>query len=458
MKTIYYVLMCNLHRLAKRLLGRQRTPKDYMFVDVSSSDISQDGTVNIVRDTPRQAAPRNVALDELYPVENVVQIGSNKHLRMSFIVQGSTAPRGSRHFPDFSQKVWRDFVDNADIPEGYRNAGLKYGGYIASGRDSWCLPSWIWTNAAVVRYLCFAGELATAQKVGEILLAKQEPEGGWIVRSDYSAAGEIPVMAPNDSAYIANNALLSLYKVTGDKRYLEAAHRCAAWIIESVRDDGLVWTGFDVEKRVWIKDFTIVDTGFTAGLFAELFMISGDQRYGTFLERFVDQFIELFFDPQKNAFATSVDKRNRKVGGLFSRGQAWALEGLIPAYQALKSDKIKGYINRTVETLLRYQLSNGGWSYVLDRPYFGEDCKGVPVLAKSLLDWNDLVENGALPLAAGNALEWCKSHTKQSGDAMGGIFSYNLEGAVVHNLYTETAFVYASSYALEVLGMIEADG
>ena len=38
-------------------------------------------------------------------------------------------------------------------------------------------------------------------------------------------------------------------------------------------------------------------------------------------------------------------------------------------------------------------------------------------------------------------------------EAEGGIFSYCMEGAVVHHLYTSTAFVYSSAYAIEMLRM-----
>lgn len=41
-------------------------------------------------------------------------------------------------------------------------------------------------------------------------------------------------------------------------------------------------------------------------------------------------------------------------------------------------------------------------------------------------------------------------HTAVYGEAAGGIFSYTIEGATVHHMYTSTAFVYGSSYVLEV--------
>jgi len=450
--------MCFVHRSAKRLLGHYREPEGMRFVDIAPGDVSENGAVlfsGLPNSSHKTDPDGRVLADQLYPVENAVPPGTNLHLAASFhLSRGKSTGVAARQF---SPDLWRAFVDNAEIPTGYRNGGLKYTGFIASGRDSWCLPSWIWTNGAIVRYLCAAGETGQAMRIGERLLARQEPEGGWIVRSDYTVTDEIPVIAPNDSAYIANNACLELFEKTGDDRYLQSARRCADWIMDCARPDGLVWTGYDSRTGAWLREHTIVDTGFTAGLFARLFTLTGEARYGEFLERFVERFIELFYDPETCCFATSVDKQDRRVGGRFARGQAWALEGLIPACRALNSQRFKRVAEANIQAIVAQQLGNGGWAYNFDKAYLGEDGKGVPVLAKALLDWHRFEENEAAFRAAEKALNWCAKRTSLSGPSVGGIFSFNAEGAVVHNFYTKTAFVYGSAYALECWEILYAD-
>lgn len=461
MKEGVYVSMCLAHRIAKTVLGRHREPVGVRFVDIRERDISPNGTVlfGVLNATEtEEGVYQEVKIDQLYPVENAVPLGSNLHLCTSYKSKPREADGHGKESQRFSASLWRKFIDRAEIPAGYRNAGLKYAGYIASGRDSWCLPSWIWTNAAIVRYFCQYGDLERAVPIGDLLLSKQEDEGGWVVRSDYTSTDEVPVIAPNDSAYIANNACLQLYRKTGHERFLLAAKSCANWIMETARPDGLVWTGYNEKTGEWLKKHTIVDTGFTAGLFANLYILTDDIRYRSFLERFVERFIELFYDRRIGGFATSINQVDGKVGGRFARGQAWALEGLIPAYRALRSERLKNIVQSNVESLLREQLPNGAWAYNLDRAYYGEDCKGVPVIAKALLDWNAINHDDRLRAAAEKALDWCKAHTSLSGQSQGGIFSFNLEGAVVHNLYTNTAFVYSSSYALECLELLKSDG
>ena len=345
---------------------------------------------------------------------------------------------------------WENFLDASVIPEGYRNAGLHYGGYIADSINDWCLPSWIWVNAALVRMYCRKGNIVEALIISDILLKQQLECGGWIVRNDYSAQGAIPTIAPNDSAYIANNALLEIYKRTNRKEYLDAARKCADWIIETARPDGLVWSGYDVKHRKWIEKDIIVDTGFTAALFANLYEITNESRYRLFLQRFVCRFIELFYSSSKNGFATSLDMHNARAGGMFARGQAWALEGLIPAYRVLRANEIKRVIDSTISNLIGKQLKNGGWAYNFSRPLLGEDCKGVAVIGKVLNDWNKAEENENVTIVVQKSLDWCARHTANESVCKGGIFSFCMEGAVVHNFYTKTAFIYSSAYALEM--------
>lgn len=436
-------------------------PYSMRFVDVTERDIASDGTVIFEAACGvggQRLAVERRRCDELYPVENVVQRGTNIHLRTSYKRCFSKGASSVRAAQTFSPALWSNFVERATIPRGFRNAGMKYAGYIASGRNSWCLPSWIWTNAAIARYYCAFGDIEEAVNLGNKFLAIQTLEGGWVVRSDYGKNGEIPVLAPNDSAYVANNALLNLYNQTGNEAYLSRAESCAKWVMQTSRADGLVWTGYDTRAGKWLTDRTIVDIGFTAALFARLYSLTGRLSYRKFLEKFLWRYIELFYDECNGGFATYIDTDNKKSGGQFTRGQAWALEGLIPAYSVLGDERLKEVIERNVGGLIKHQLSNGAWPYNINRKYLGEDCKGVAVIAKALLDWHAITRDPRLIIAAGKAMEWCEKRTSLSGESQGGIFSFNMEGAIVHNHYTKTALVYSSSYALELSQALRDNG
>ncbi len=353
-----------------------------------------------------------------------------------------------------SNKKWSRFIESSVIPELSDYSGTLYAGYILEKKE-WCLPSWIWTNAAIIRMYCGIGQIERAKELAAAIANQQQDCGGWIVRNDYDKKGAIPMLAPNDSAYIANNAFISLYLSTKDITYLNIAKRCADWIVETARPDGMVYVGYNMRDKYWDKNCVIVDVGFTGGLFARLYEITKDNKYLDFLKVFINRYIDLFFIPLKHGFATSIDKHDCQQGGMFGRGQAWALEGLIPAYKVLKDNHIKEIIDDTINTLVKLQLKNGAWSYNFAKPLLGEDCKSVSVIARDMMEWNTVFPNKKISDSAIRALNWCMKQTANEGPAEGGIFSFCMEGAVVQNLYTSCAFVYASAYAIELQNLLK---
>lgn len=394
-------------------------------------------------------------MEIVYRLYGIIHQLAKKILRRSNLEGGRLHPKCIKTGCDDneSNELWHSFID-ASLINNKKYAGFHYAGYIAESSE-WCLPSWIWTNAAIVRMYCQEGLIDKAIVICELLTDFQHESGGWIVRFDYDKKGKIPMLAPNDSAYIANNAFMSLYEVTKDKQYLAIACKCADWIIETARDDGIVYTGFNTRDNKWEKKDVIVDVGFTAGLFTKLVQVTGEKRYSFFLEKFVSRYIELFYIPSRNGFCTSIGIQNQQQGGMFARGQAWALEGLMPAFQVLKSDYLKRTIEDTIETLLKQQLRNGGWPYNLSRKLMGEDCKAVSVIARDMMDWYAITKDVRILKSAKRALDWCRKHTAIEGVAKGGVFSYTTEGAIVKDLYTSCAFVYASAYAIELKKQIE---
>lgn len=456
MRNFYYKFSCKLHFLAKLILGKSKK-SEYRFVNASSEDFSKSNEIKIdgaFLNENNLPEPTKVKKEKFFPIENIVELGSNPHLKDSF-QKGSSSKLSLGVSLKDAVSFWEKFIQGSVIPKGYKYSGLLYTGYISSTINKWCLPSWLWTNAATVRLYCKKGEIEKAIELGEILKSKQLDCGGWIVRNDYNVKGPIPVLAPNDSAYVANNAFIQLYKATQNEEYLNVAIKCADWIMDTAREDGLVWTGYDFKNKKWLKDYTIVDTGFTAALFANLVDITNKPKYKLFLEKFTDQFINLFYDESQKAFCTSLSSKNKQLGGLFARGQAWALEGLIPTYKVLKTKRIESVIDDTILSILQKQSKDGGWSYNFSKPFLGQDCKGVAVIAKSLMDWNEIKPNDQIINSSKKAIQWCANHTANKGEAQGGIFSFCMEGAVVHNFYTSTAFVYTSAYAIELYKSLE---
>lgn len=395
---------------------------------------------------------------QVYPVENfVTDDGVRKHFIVSFKEKSNLKAKYCSEIEEAAE-IWPKFIEASKMPKGYKNGGLLYTGFI-NEYQQWCLPSWIWTNASSIRYFCRSNQVDKAEFLGNKLLSLQNFRGGWIVRYDFESEGIKPLLAPNDSAYIANNAFVSLYKATNEPKYLKAAVQCADWIMNSARPDGMVYFGYDDFRNNWETDHNIVDVGFTAGLFAELYGITKDNRYLFYLKKFTDAYIRLFYDPELKWFLSSLDNDDKARGCGFSRGQAWALEGLIPAYCVLKDAKIKTIIEDTISSVIAKQNADGSWANDVGHPDLGADCKGTPIIAYSLQKWLLLNPNirvnihNRIQTSVDKAMKWCACHTIKNGLGAGGIFSYCYVGAIVHHRCTSTAFVYSCAYALELLDM-----
>ena len=433
MRDIKYRIAGLVHYVLKLLIGRNRLFHSFIFVDVERSQIQT------------YKKQRNETMVQVFPTENRVAAKSTPFKRSFKLAPSFNCY--SVNEEDIMEK-WSRFISRSRIPPGYSNTGLCHGGFILNRSNGWCLPSWIWTNGAVVRHYLHE-DAAMAKVIAERLYSLQLDCGGWCVRFDYDQDGEVPIIAPNDSAYIANHAMLGMYRQTREQKWLKSAVRCANWIIETSREDGLVWTGKNKSTGIWDTNKIIVDIGFCAGLFGELYELTKEQDYLDFGIKFCDRYIDLFFDDTKGLFVTSINGLNERQGGYFARGQAWAFEGLLPIFRHTNDIRIRQVLDRCFSTMLKNQRKDGSWHYNLSKKYLGTDCKGTPVIAKALLEYANLTNNPSKEWAE-RALSWCKSNTVENSDASGGIFSYSMEGAIVHTHYSSTALVYSTIYALEL--------
>jgi rhamnogalacturonyl hydrolase YesR len=352
---------------------------------------------------------------------------------------------------------WLQCIKNAAVEDGWKNSGFYLTAYIKEQKQ-WCLSNWIWTSAAIARVLSACGLKKDAQKIADAYLREQLSEGGWIVRYDFIQGHLNRLAAPNDASYIARHSMLVTYRDTNEQKYLDSAKRCADWIMVTSCSDGLVLFGYNVDKNEWITDRNIVDIGFTTGLFAELYEITGEAKYKEFLTRFVKTFINTFYDENAKMFASHVNGERKRNGGYFSRGQAWAMEGLMDVYKATEDMRIFNILENVTLTVADHQLSDGGWYCNLQkaRALMGEDCKGISAIARSLLMWTEYSDNKEKLIKAGKkAYDWCAKHTD---DETGMILSFSCNGAIAHSPNTSTGILYANAYAIEVENLLRGYG
>jgi rhamnogalacturonyl hydrolase YesR len=289
-----------------------------------------------------------------------------------------------------------------------------------------------------------------AVNAGETLLEHQSSDGGYTVRWDYprsTSTGIRTWRAPNDSAFIAAHGLLPLYAETGDAQYLDAATAVSNWITEEgLRDNGQLAFG---EDNDWNFSRLYVDAGFTTTLFNRLQEYSGSQRWVDACRSFINWFVDCLYVSDERRFIKTWEASGDHGTDYYTRGQAWALEGLINASELLSDSKFERIAIRVAQTLCDNQRNDGGWDYLLDNEYSGEDNKGTPVIAYQLARLGMMTDNEEFLHAADRGIHWCEANqSRQAGKGYGGIRAWNREGNIVGERYATTAFSYATAYYL----------
>ena len=355
-------------------------------------------------------------------------------------------------------ELWETFIATSKIPAPWRNEGFHYSCFVLD-ENRWSSPSWIWTNAAIGRYYSMNGKIAQLSELADHFLQKQLACGGWVVRYDFKGSNNrlSQTVAPNDSAYICSNTLLPAFVATGEDAYLQSAIRCADWIMNHGHDEFLIRIGYELETASWDTSANIVDIGFSADLFVKLFQLTEEGHYLDFASRFIERYLSVFY-LGRGRLATAIDGNLKHRGtAVFTRGHAWALEGLIPYFAVTRDEKIRGVIDNIVALLIKLQRSDGSWLH-LHRPgplqlLSGPDCKGTPVVAYSLVRWSGLnpLMKEDIRRSVSKALLWSMQNTATRGIGAGGIFSWNSEGALAGRGLTSAACVYSSAYAAEIV-------
>lgn len=351
-----------------------------------------------------------------------------------------------------ARKLWISFVEHAQIPAGWRNAGFYHCCFDLSV-NHWSAPDWLWTNSALVPHFLRLGRSEDARKLSEGLLSRQLPDGGWRVRDGRDARGVYGIVGPNDAAYLCDHGMLAWYEHSGDERFLTASLRCADWIMHRASSGNLPYFGWNLRDGKWMTHANIVDIGFTSGLFCHLYRLLKKEEHLEFSARFLKAYVRAFYQGG-GRFATALDASGRQRGtGLFMRGQAWALEGLLPFCEIERDPELLDVTRDTVRNVLRLQRRGGSWLHQW-RPYglqilSGDDSKGTPVLAAALRRSRGLMpeaEHAVLERAVDKAIDWCVRHTASDGAGAGGVFSWNPEGSLGFNGNVSAACIYSNAY------------
>jgi lantibiotic modifying enzyme len=284
-----------------------------------------------------------------------------------------------------------------------------------------------------------------------------EESGGFMVRWDYwedSPIGVVPWLAPNDSAFIGSYALLPIYKETANEVYLKSAIEIGEWIIRrGIDSNGRIYPGFRLDKKTWERDWLYVDAGFTMTIFYVLWKVTHDEKWKHYLRLITEDFIRRFYSPQ-GYFYSRWESPNFRAKNIFTRGQAWALDGMIAAYLGLNNSRYLEIALHCSKFLIDRQNQDGSWNYQCNR-FTGPCNKATPILAYHFLRLYKICGDKTLKQAARHALDWCEKNQYRGSDsrALGGIHARNDEGCIVGVRGVDNIFAYANAYYIMALNL-----
>lgn len=326
------------------------------------------------------------------------------------------------------------------------------------GVQDFRLNSWIWGSGIVIRALLARWRDTGnenlrdhAEMSGKKLLDLQDDDGGFVVRWDYPRDTESGIerwRAPNDSAFLASNGLIHLYRVTNNSEYLRASIEVGQWILENaLADDGKLAVG-QCDGN-WDFSWLYVDAGFVIGLFRKLYEETGDPRWKSGGKRFFSWYVEHMFVEEDGLFIKTWRARGDNQYEKYARGQGWALDGMIDASILLNDRSAEAIAVKLADTLVEHQRGDGGWNYLLDEPSSGVENKGTPVIAYHLARLGEQMNESKYTAAALRAIRWCEANQQLQFEAgYGGISSWSREGNIVGDRQATTAFGYANAYYL----------
>lgn len=407
--------------------------------------------------------------------ENIVAFPTNQNPGNVFFLnsvpefQHNSAVADHKHI-DFDSDAtinasW-DFIFSSKISGENPNNGLYYACYDATNQ-TFRLASWIWCSAVIVNAILeTAWDLPDSQSdflikqaklIGYRFLdlwnaSKNTADGGLVIRWDVSKTskiGFIPWRAPNDVSIIASYCFIPLYQRFGNVEFLDAAIEIGQWILKKgMHQDGRLLVGYRDDLHEWDTSWLYVDAGFTTRLFAGLYQITKQQLWFEAQNKFYDWFFPNF-SRQDGLFHTFWPKRFwQSRNHIFSRGQAWVLDGVLSSYEANHEERYLDIAYRCCEYLAEKQSVDGSWPYLLLNPDSGACNKGTPILAYHFLRLYQLMPHKWLLDSANRALTWCQEVMSKDIQSLryGGIFSINTEGSITGSTNTSTAFVYSSAY------------
>lgn len=288
--------------------------------------------------------------------------------------------------------------------------------------ETFRLPRWRWDTGICLEALSRLEQSRGGDRYREAIriladrflsvqLRHPECPGGFPEAADpHMAEGDDPVLpewvVPFNGAFIGLGLIEAarLFNASESEKYNQAARNTHSLMItKGMTSAGLLRGYYHVNDQTWRYHGQINDSGIFTRLSNLLHREGADfdvdavlryaQAYSDFIqpEGYVGRAFFFRNQPEikptgRPLFPEWKDRPDQLPAKIFARGQAWAILGLVGAWQ-LRPDQGLGWKIRSVtDYLLNHKSADGCWAHDLRRPETGADIKGTAAITWALLE------------------------------------------------------------------------
>lgn len=334
-------------------------------------------------------------------------------------------------------------------------------------------PHWVWTWGVAIRLLLDAAKLgcftadekklmrSVAVTAGSKSLEFQKHAAGhpadglvtvrWSPGTLFSR-GFREFISTSDAGFLAGWSWVRLYRETGEVKFLAAAEKLARAIARISHERDIVPLDFLPDENNW-KHFILNEAGFGTEVFAAVYDETRDEEIAAGGRRFMDQMLAVF-DRGDGLWDRCYDINEKKITHpvqYHTRGQGWAMEGLIAAHRYDPSGRYLGLAEKMGDRLVERQLPDGSWAWTFTMPpeKVGVAEKGTALWSYLLFRLAEYTGKDKYRQSAENALNWCLRNQYAGPDenAHGGLIGVNPNSGVVYRPWFPLGCTYAAAFA-----------
>lgn len=253
-----------------------------------------------------------------------------------------------------------------------------------------------------------------------------------------------------DALFLVGWGWMPIYRETGESTYLEDSKLMVESAQKLLDAYEIIPMDYIVSEKKW-KDYTISEAGFGPEGICEVYIESKDETVKAIGELYMSRLLNRF-QQEDGLWARKFNFNPEKtIPSLkHTRGQGWAMEGLISSYTMTKDVKYLKLSERMAAMLIKYQNKAGYWSYNFDKPAseVGISEKGTALWSLLFYRLYEINKNPIYLETARKALTWCLDNQYMDSDieGHGGLVGITSQSGVTYRSWYPLACSYTSAF------------